>query len=211
MVMVCLVLLVALCRAAFYPHSWALLWPFAQLMAVKAGFSRPRSLVVAANGGVAHIFDIISNCVTREGHQVDPVECAQSVTASVFALSLSVLAYHATGTWTKRDVVPVDALLSKIPATISDVKVHGEPVTGLTSVNIRKRQSVTEDPIDVYYNGTLPLTFIIHHEVPHLNTTIPIFHATDGNRAQIAHIRPVNSTWTVQTQRVQWLQSRRCW
>lgn len=177
------------------PHVWGSIWPFAQFMAVRfGGASRAQSLMVAAQGGTAHIFDIISECRTQDGQQRDGYECAQSVTATAFAMGASVLAYRATGSWSKRDIGAIDSILSLIPAEISNVKLHGEPMANLTSMNVRKRQAGNENNIDVDYNGPLPLTFIVHHEINGSDAVVPIFHATDGRWAQIHHIMPVNNT-----------------
>jgi hypothetical protein len=126
-------------------------------------------------------------------------------------MGLAVVTYQSTGTWTKRDTYHADNVFSRIPDTIkiTDVKILGDPIiANATSSSLRRRQLHEDDePIHVNYNGSLPLTFVMHHELGNSNgDTVPLFVATDGSGMQIYHIEPVdevagheNGTQTLRT------------
>lgn len=116
--------------------------------------------------------------------------------SDLFFNGLAVVTYQTTGTWTKRDTYHVDSVLARIPESvkITDVKVYGEPViANSTSSSLSRRElHRDDDPIHVNYNGSLPLTFIMHHDLGNdNNNTVPISIATDGSRMQIYHVEPV--------------------
>lgn len=180
------------------PAQWAGTFNLGYLLLTRWG-TRLHSQIALAAGAYTHIFDIIQNCRTKEGADVDPYECANSVIVSAFSMGLAVTTYQSTGTWTKRDTYNADEFLARIPQAvkITDIKILGDPIiANASSPSLRRRQLDEDDePIHVNYNGSLPLTFVMHHEVGNDNGDIvPLFIATDGSRMQIYHVEPVNAT-----------------
>lgn len=192
-----LLLFLCVAKCAYTPYIYGITHNVIQRLALYNG-EKATSLLVAASGGSAHIFDIIRACRTQEDEDRDEYECAESITASAFAMGISVLAYRKEGFWSKRDLTSVEELFALIPdhIEISNVKLHGQPVEAAAISRMRKRdlESTTQDPVSVLYNGSLPLTFLLHQPINGSNTTVPIFHATDGSHAQIHHIIPLNQT-----------------
>jgi hypothetical protein len=80
---------------------------------------------------------------------------------------------------------------------ITDIKVNGQR-TGKNSRIRRREDSKYEPPIDVFYNGTLPLTFILHHDMGIISNSstgyLPLFVATNGSHHSVYHIEPINQT-----------------
>lgn len=89
-----------------------------------------------------------------------------------------------------------DDFLSRIPVhiPISNVKLNNAPLS-------TSRQKRDADEYNVFYNGSLPLTFIMHHPVNSTAAgitnrdtpeTLPMFAATDGTKLYLTHIIPLN-------------------
>lgn len=183
--------------ATTIPLAWGSAYNISFFLLNKFG-TRLQSMVALGAGAYGHIFDIIQTCRSKDGANVDPYECANSVIISAFSMGLAVCTFQSTGTWTKRDTYQVDSVLGRIPDTIkiTDVKLLGDPIIANASSSSLLRRQLHEDdePIHVDYNGSLPLTFVLHHDLGNDTGIVPIFVATDGSGAQIYHIEPINTT-----------------
>ncbi len=100
-----------------------------------------------------------------------------------------------------------DDFFSRLPdhLSVSDIKVHGTalPASSL-SPSLHRRKSGAEE-YNVFYNGSLPLTFMVHHTTtPSAAASdsisdaaeteqhiVPLFAATDGAKMWLTHITPI--------------------
>ncbi|KUJ10786.1 uncharacterized protein LY89DRAFT_739776 [Mollisia scopiformis] len=162
---------------------------------------RATSQIVASPVPSNTIWQITSLCETTNGGLVNPDDCHFSILNTAAAFGLSVLYWQQASYWggvnganRRSTSTSTDAILSRIPAhiPISNVKLNKSPMP------VRRAKRNAEE-FNVFYNGSLPLTFIIHHQ---LNSTrrssapkeIPLFAATDGQNMYLTHITPFNST-----------------
>ena len=148
----------------------------------------------------------IDSCRSTDDTPVDKKDCVFAALHSVIGVAMSALQYHNTGSLTGSDVAKrgtsgADEFFQNLPEElkITDVKHHGERLhANASSLAVRRRDLHEGDGHirnEVQYNGTLPLTFIYHHD--HHNDsrpTIPIFMATDGSRLHMAHLQPVDTS-----------------
>jgi hypothetical protein len=99
-----------------------------------------------------------------------------------------------------------NTILSSLPPhlEISNVKLSNSPLN--LDKNGRKLLRRDAEEYNVFYNGSLPLTFMLHHpvatsrkalgksEVSESDQHIPLFIATDGSKLYLTHIEDLNST-----------------
>jgi hypothetical protein len=158
--------------------------------------------VSGVSAGAGHISDLIEQCdVDGEAPatQAQKWSCAMSVImASCSAIICGVKLGTSFGWW-KRDTTGADLILAPFQddVKITDVKVMGENIGWVGSNTILARRTQNHAPINVFYNGTLPLTFIWHHDLSTVSNstgTIPLRIATDGTNFAIQHIKKINNT-----------------
>ncbi|KAL2072045.1 hypothetical protein VTL71DRAFT_11388 [Oculimacula yallundae] len=220
------------------PTQWpSFLAPSTKLSSTKLR-SRSQSMFVSSGAIAPHIADIIGTCKTQQGGIVPKEECVYSVLATGVCMGLSVLAYQTPTYWAgafgpngnnKRSssipdsslssaaVAAVDEFFSLLPdhLSISSIRINGAALPASLESRSLHRRKETEEEYRVFYDGALPLTFMVHHEMKMggsggsesrseseseinreelndtINHTIPLFAATDGTTLYLAHIQPI--------------------
>ncbi|RMJ21078.1 hypothetical protein PHISP_08051 [Aspergillus sp. HF37] len=158
--------------------------------------------IFAAGNGVEHIWDVIIDCKNAKTGKLEDVHtCSTAATDAIVSFALSWSTFKATGSWAnpnnkrKREVLDtVDNFLAKIPdhVELSDVRLHGDPLNDThLSTSLTKRNTLADDSIKVYYNGTMPLTFLSRNTRKY---EFAVLFATNGSHAEIGHIAPINSS-----------------
>ncbi|KAF8860732.1 hypothetical protein BDZ45DRAFT_724448 [Acephala macrosclerotiorum] len=182
----------------------------AQLYCARA-YDRASSQI-AYSQGPNQIWQITALCKNSQGGLVNQDECHHSVVTTGIAMALSVL-YWEQATWwggvngpnrfrrsidAATSTAKTDDFLSRIPdhIPISNVKFNNAPLPA-------SRQKRNADEYNVFYNGSLPLTFIMHHPITSTAAgikgrdtpeTLPMFAATDGTKLYLTHIIPLNTS-----------------
>lgn len=171
--------------------------------------NRYEAAVVSTGAGVLNLAAVLTDCIPQlqqPGEAVDITQCVNSVLVAAIGAALAGGRIKKAGTWYRRDTSEVDDFMSVFPdyVKITNIKMSGQSISqNSSSLAVRRRGAYAQEaPINVNYNGSLPLSFIYHHPLASstLNSTsnstgyIPVFIATDGERFQVNHIKPVNQT-----------------
>ncbi|EKD17662.1 uncharacterized protein L3040_003543 [Drepanopeziza brunnea f. sp. 'multigermtubi'] len=184
--------------------------------------SSPSLLVGSYLNNTPHLTDIIGTCKNQQGGIVVRSDCQRSVLSIGMAMGLSVLSWKTTDWWAgafgpngsnrKRALDAADDFFSHLPDSlaISNIKIQGTALpASSTARSLHRRKSGAEE-FCVFYNGSLPLTFMVHHQVktPTSAATdavadaaaatvadqhfIPLFVATDGSKMLLTHVAPIS-------------------
>lgn len=100
-----------------------------------------------------------------------------------------------------------DDFFSHLPDTlsISNIKIQGKPLPASPSARSLHRRKSGAQVYNVFYNGSLPLTFMVHRStsasVPASASAdddqteqhfVPLFAATDGAKMWLTHVAPIS-------------------
>ncbi|CAL3968991.1 unnamed protein product [Diplocarpon coronariae] len=189
------------------PLSWSfLITPRTPTNTSRMVDSSPSILVAGSANNTPHLNDIIGTCKNQQGGIVLKAECQRSVLSVGVSMGLAALSYRSTNYWAgafgphgnnKRALEATDDFFSRLPdhLSISNIKIQGTTLAispRSRSVHLRRRNAGDYD-INVFYNGSLPLTFMVHHQTQSMNETeqhsVPMFAATDGSRMWLTHVK----------------------
>ncbi|KAG4432325.1 hypothetical protein IFR05_012204 [Cadophora sp. M221] len=197
---------------------------------------RSQSTLVSGGSDTPHIADIIGTCKNEQGAVVSKADCQFSVLSTGVSMGLAVLAYRSPTYWAgafgpngnnkrthtrtlnSRALSSVaDEFFTLLPdhLEISNIKINGAALPpNPNSPSLHHRKSGAKE-YSVHYNGSLPLTFMVHHrtetQTPALglglnesdtevsSNTVPLFAATDGLKMWLTHIAPIPEPPTINT------------
>ncbi|PBP21118.1 hypothetical protein BUE80_DR008005 [Diplocarpon rosae] len=191
------------------PSSWSSLITPRTAINTSHMVDRSASVLVAGSANnTPNLNDIIGTCKNQQGGIVPKAECQRSVLSVGVGMGLAALSYRSTNYWAgafgpngnnKRALEATDDFFSRLPdhLSISNIKIQGTslPVSPRSRSIHLQRRNAGADEINVFYNGSLPLTFMVHRQTRSTNETeqhsVPMFAATDGSRMWLTHVRPL--------------------
>ncbi|KAL5323600.1 hypothetical protein ACEPPN_008139 [Leptodophora sp. 'Broadleaf-Isolate-01'] len=178
-----------------------------------------QSTLISGGSDTPHIADIIGTCRNEQGAIVSKGGCLFSVLSTGVSMGLAVLAYRSPTYWagafgpngnnkcalalsSRALSSAADEFFTLLPdhLEISNIKINGAAVPPNPSSPSLHRRKTGAKEYSVYYNGSLPLTFIVRHKTPAVNEsdtqtdTVPLFAATDGSKMWLTHIKPIPQT-----------------
>ncbi|KAH7395541.1 hypothetical protein BKA64DRAFT_754334 [Cadophora sp. MPI-SDFR-AT-0126] len=200
-----------LLTTARLPTNWGTLINPITILSASRMRDRSPSTFVSGGPDTPHLADIIGTCKDEQGRVVAKGDCELSVLETGVCMGTSVLAYRSPSYWAgafgpngnnKRALAATDDILSRLPdhLEVSNIKLNGVILPpDPSSPSLHRRKSGAKE-YHVYYNGSLPLTFMVHHKSLSLKENenavhiVPLFAATDGARMWLAHIKPIPQT-----------------
>ncbi|KAK0101720.1 hypothetical protein ONS95_006875 [Cadophora gregata] len=198
------------------PSNWATSISPSTILNASRMRDRSPSIFVSGGPDTPHLADIIGTCKNEQGGIVQKADCQLSVLETGFCMGLAVLAYRSPTYWAgafgpngnnKRALAATDDFFALLPdhLEVSNIKLNGAVLPpDPSSLSLHRRKSGAKE-YSVYYKGSLPLTFMVHHKSHSLNEneneiendnnahTVPLFAATDGTKMWLTHIKPITT------------------